>query len=145
LLIELRGDRYVRVATGEDTSESNVTSANYQQPPVASSASGHTAVPRATVTPREPASVSSSPAPARASHELSPAILIFRDGHKESVRDYAIASGMLYARGDFYADGYWTRTINLAGLDLPATISSNAERGVKFVLPGAPNEVVTRP
>ena len=40
-------------------------------------------------------------------HDLPPALLVFRDGHTEEVRDYTIADGILYARGDFYTDGYW--------------------------------------
>src|SRR5271157_2674361 len=43
---------------------------------------------------------------ATAPHNLQPALLLFRDGHSEEVRDYAIANGILYARGDYYTDGY---------------------------------------
>jgi hypothetical protein len=71
--------------------------------------------------------------------------LVFRDGHKEEVRDYSIADGVLYARGDFYTDGYWNKNISLSSLDVAQTLQANAERGVKFVLPSAPNEVITRP
>lgn len=87
--------------------------------------------------------VSGRPAPPAPA--LTPALLIFRDGHSEQVRDYTIADGALYARGDFYVDGYWNRKINLANLDVPQTLEANAQRGVKFVLPSSPNEVVTRP
>jgi hypothetical protein len=76
---------------------------------------------------------------------LPPAVLIFRDGHSEEVRDYTIADGILYARGDFYTDGYWNKKINLASLNVPETIQANSSRNVKFVLPSSPNEVVTRP
>ncbi|MGA8430640.1 MAG: hypothetical protein WB729_12535 [Candidatus Sulfotelmatobacter sp.] len=143
LMIELRGDRYVRVTGGEESSNNDSPSANYQQPPIASAKTLHASPARPTVAPPEIGSAST--APARTAQDLQPAVLVFRDGHTEKVRDYAITGGMLYARGDYYTDGYWTRTVALANLNIPATLASNADRGVKFVLPGAPNEVVTRP
>jgi hypothetical protein len=79
------------------------------------------------------------------SHDLPPAILIFRDGHSEEVRDYTIADGVLYARGDFYTDGYWNKKIDLSVLNLSQTLQTNAARSVRFVLPSSPNEVITRP
>lgn len=80
-----------------------------------------------------------------ASGDLPPTTLIFRDGHKEEVRDYAIANGTLYARGDFYTDGYRNKDIKLSSLDIGQTLQANAEQGVKFVLPSSANEVITRP
>ncbi len=77
--------------------------------------------------------------------ELPPATLVYRDGHREQVADYVIASGNLYAHGDYYRDGYWTKNVQLAALDIPATIMANQRSGVKFVLPSGPNQVVTRP
>ncbi|HXX26956.1 MAG TPA: hypothetical protein VEI99_00760 [Terriglobales bacterium] len=77
--------------------------------------------------------------------QLPPAVLVFRDGHREQVHDYVIASGKLYLRGNYWRDGYWTRTVELAALDVPQTLSANQQNGVIFVLPTAPNEVVTRP
>lgn len=79
------------------------------------------------------------------SQPLPPALLIFRDGHTEEVRDYTIADGILYARGDYYTDGYWNKKIDLAALNIPQTLKTNATRNVKFVLPASPNEVITRP
>jgi hypothetical protein len=76
---------------------------------------------------------------------LPPATLIFRDGHSEEVRDYTIADGILYARGDYYSDGYWNKKIGLTALNIPETLQANATRNVKFVLPSSPNEVITRP
>jgi hypothetical protein len=70
------------------------------------------------------------------------AVLIFRDGHSVEVRDYTIANGMLYASGDYYSDGYWSKQIAISILDLPETLRANAGRSVKFVLPAAPNEVI---
>ena len=77
--------------------------------------------------------------------DLPAAVLIFRDGHSEEVHDYTIADGFLYARGDYYIDGYWNKKIDLATLDLPRTLQDNAARKVKFILPSSPNEVITRP
>jgi hypothetical protein len=89
----------------------------------------------------------SAPAIAAASppHDLPPALLIFRDGHSEEVRDYTIADGVLYARGDYYTDGYWNKKIELSTLNVAQTLEANMTRSVKFILPTSPNEVVTRP
>jgi hypothetical protein len=87
--------------------------------------------------------VSSNNEPARA--PLLPALLVFRDGHSEEVRDYAIADGFLYARGDYYSDGYWNKKIALSTINLPQTFQANTARNVNFVLPTSPNEVITRP
>jgi hypothetical protein len=76
---------------------------------------------------------------------LPPAVLVFRDGHSEEVRDYTIADGILYARGDYYTDGYWSKKIDLTNLNVAETLQANNERSVKFILPSAPNEVITRP
>lgn len=110
LLIELQGDRYVRVPNGPPAESARLSAPN--QP---------------------------------AAHELAPAVLIFRDGHNEEVRDYTIVAGAIYARGDLYTDGYWTRKIELTALNLPETVKSNQARGVRFLLPNSPNEVITRP
>ena len=76
---------------------------------------------------------------------LPAAVLVFRDGHSEEVRDYTIAAGILYARGDYYTDGYWNKKIDLAGLNVPGTLEANAARSINFILPKSPNEVITRP
>src|SRR5208282_475748 len=94
----------------------------------------------------EPLSLANDSTRAAASpHDLPPALLIFRDGHNEEVHDYAIADGILYARGDYYTDGYWTKKIELTSLNVPQTLEANAQRNVKFILPKSPNEVITRP
>jgi hypothetical protein len=76
---------------------------------------------------------------------LTPAVLVFRDGHTEEVRDYAIADGVLYARGDYYTDGYWNKNIAISSLNISQTLEANTTRNVKFVLPASPNKVITRP
>jgi hypothetical protein len=126
LLIELQGDRYVRVKTDESVAEPDLVSARVTAP-VANKIS--------VVRDKSPAT--------RA--ELEPVTLLFRDGHNENVREYTIADGALYVRGDYYSDGYWIKKIELSALDLPATIKSNQLRGVNFAIPSAPNEVLTRP
>ena len=130
LLIELQNGRYVRVpgaATNDDPRLLNVTP-NHAASSSATSSSA-----------QAPLVATASP------QSLPPAILIFRDGHSEEVRDYTIADGILYARGDYYTDGYWNKKIDLAALNVPQTLQANADRGVKFVLPSSPNEVITRP
>jgi hypothetical protein len=122
LMIELQNGRYVRVnnaAINGDAEPLNL--ATTRRPETSSHA---------------PLAASSQPHP--------PAVLVFRDGHREEVRDYTIANNTLYARGDFYTDGYWTKQINLATLDLAQTQQANSTRNVPFTLPTSPNEVITR-
>jgi hypothetical protein len=127
LLIELQGGRYVRLSS-ENASESGLA----YQAPTASSNSARL-------------DSKSHPTHEVTARVLAPVILVFRDGHSEEVRDYTIAGGAIYARGDFYADGYWNKKIELSTLNLHETVKSNQAHGVHFVLPGAPNEVITRP
>lgn len=87
----------------------------------------------------------SAPSPGQQRPELPPAVLVFRDGHRQEVSSYSIIGPALYASGSYWTNGYWTQKVLLADLDLSATILANQERGVKFVLPSAPDQVVTRP
>jgi hypothetical protein len=57
-------------------------------------------------------------------------VLIFKDGHKIEVQNYAIVGPTLYD----LSSGR-TRKMALAELDLPATMKQNDERGVSFQLP----------
>src|SRR5690349_13175418 len=77
--------------------------------------------------------------------ELPPAILVYRDGHSEEVSSYSIIGPTLYTKSDYWTSGAWTRKIQVADLDLPATIKQNQVRGVKFDLPSSPDEVILRP
>lgn len=120
LLIELQGDRYVRVG-GSDTTPKEVVIGR---------------MPEAL---RKPSTIPAEPA------TRTTLILQFRDGHREEVSDYTIAGGALYASGNYYASGAWNRKIDLSLLDLPETVESNQARGVKFRLPSSPNEVVIGP
>ncbi|MGA9390258.1 MAG: hypothetical protein WBV69_07400 [Candidatus Sulfotelmatobacter sp.] len=125
LMIELQNGRYVRV---------NTVAINGDASPLA--------FPDPAKSSAMPATPPTQPVSAM---DLTPAVLVFRDGHSEEVRDYTIADGSLYARGDFYTDGFWNKKIDLASLNVAETMQANASRNVKFVLPSSPNEVITRP
>jgi len=122
LLIELNGGHYIRVS-GEQPAGAEMS----DQDPSPS---------------RKPVGSST---PAIPSQDLTPAVLVFRDGHREEVASYTIADNVLYAQGNYYADGSWNRKIDLSWLNLPETIEASRSRGVNLRLPTAPNEVVTRP
>lgn len=76
---------------------------------------------------------------------IVPAVLIFRDGHREQIHEYTVADGAIYARGDYWTDGYWNKKILLSALNVPATLSANQSNGANFELPSAPNVVIVRP
>ena len=122
LMIELQGNRYVRFGGTQQSAERGMNSA-----------------------PDYTASNSASAPQRPAQPELPPALLIFRDGHRERIPEYAIVGSTLYATGTYWQSGQWTKNIQLSSLDIPATIRANHASGVNFVLPSAPNEVVTRP
>ena len=82
----------------------------------------------------EPApKAAAAPDPAEPSEPVAaqPAtVLIFKDGHKSEVQNYAIVGTTLF---DF-SDGR-SHKILLADLDLPATLKANEDRGVDFQIP----------
>jgi hypothetical protein len=119
LMIELQNGRYVRVSSSPANGEALQL--------------------------RPAPAIAAAPAPQELARDQPAAVLIFRDGHTEEVHDYAIADGILYARGDYYTDGYWNKKIALSTLNVAETLEANATRNVKFVLPASPNEVITRP
>jgi hypothetical protein len=123
LMIELQGNRYVRFGGRQQSSERGTSA----PPDYAEANAG---------------SFSSQPT---AHADLPPTVLIFRDGHREQVPEYAIVGSILYASGDYWQNGYWTKNIQLSALNIPATVRANHDNGVRFLLPSAPNEVVTRP
>ena len=133
LMIELQNGHYVRVHSTAINDAGDATPLA-PLPTATAKSSGARSTPLNSTPP--PTSASASP--------LAPAVLIFRDGHSEEVRDYTIADGFLYARGDYYTDGYWNKKIDLATLDLTRTEQANADHNVNFVLPSSPNEVITR-
>jgi hypothetical protein len=134
-MIELQNGHYVRVTTTPADSEA-LPLALPPDPQLTKPVSRSSNSPAANKAP----AIAASPA-----YDLPPAILVFRDGHTEEVRDYAIADGTLYARGDYYTDGYWNKKIAISTLNVAQTQEANAARNVNFALPTSPNEVITRP
>jgi hypothetical protein len=57
-------------------------------------------------------------------------VLVFKDGHEQEVKNYAIVGATLYD----LSDGR-TRKVQLAELDLTATVKQNDDRGIAFQLP----------
>jgi hypothetical protein len=127
LLIELQGDRYVRFGGAQET-EVRVTSAHpYDEAPAS-------AEPPSSAAHRDHAEAQAA--------ELPPAVLVYRDGHREEIAGYAIADGVIYIRANDWQNGDWTRHIPLATLDSAATLEANRQRGAKFMLPSASNVVI---
>lgn len=140
LLIELEGDRYVRYGGATQLSGTD----KMRPGPV-----------------REPRSAESARQIAVSHAQLAPTVLIYRDGHREQIPEYAIVGRTLYAPNRIDTTdasepandiasraaqpSYGLRNIQLSTLDIPATMKANRENGVNFVLPTASNEVVTRP
>lgn len=124
LMIELQGNRYVRFGGGQQSAERGTKAA----PDYA-----------------EAQADSVTTLPQQRAHSEIPTVLIFRDGHREQIPEYAIVGNTIYASGNYWQSGQWTKNIQLSGLDIPATVRANHDNGVNFMLPSAPNEVVTRP
>jgi hypothetical protein len=139
VLIELRGDSYVRVsgpaASGTMLEQASRGQASTPTPQMHS-------VQSSTITSRSALqqSVPQQPAP-----QPKSVTLVYRDGRREDVSDYVIANGTLYAHTSYYTSGAWTKNIELAALDLPETVSFNQSHGVQFQLPNAANEVIVGP
>src|SRR5208282_592946 len=135
LLIEWQGDRYVRFGGAEQTEERGASAhPDYAEPTITKSPTKPPAKLTTPATQNEP-----TPSPAR---ELPPAVLVYRDGHREEIPDYAIADGVIYVRVNDWQNGYWTKRIPLSALDPAATMQANQQRGAKFMLPSAPNVVI---
>jgi hypothetical protein len=132
LLLELRGDRFVRVGA-DDYAPDRAQNAARTSEQVSEQS------PEGSQTRRE------SQAPVQPLRKVPPAILVFRDGHKEEVSSYTIAGRVLYADTNYWTQGSWTRKIQIADLDVTSTLKLNRERGANFTLPNGPNEVVIRP
>jgi hypothetical protein len=129
LLIELQGGRYVRVS-GEGSSDAEMIG-------------GETINGQTADASKMPGSYA---APHRVAAEApTPVALVFRDGHREEVSAYTIADGVLYATGNYYSDGAWSRKVELSSLNLPETVVANRSRGMQFQLPRAANEVIVGP
>jgi hypothetical protein len=60
-------------------------------------------------------------------------VLVFRDGHKVSVQNYAITGNTLWIINERAA-----QKVSLSDLDIPATEQANSVNGVEFKIPSAP-------
>lgn len=132
MVLELQGDHWVRLTnyaelqTGDQSSQP-LESASKPQP-------SH-------MPPSNPRRIQA----VESTGTLPPAVLVFRDGHKEEITKYTIVGTTLCTSSDYWNSGSWTRKIQIAELDVPETLRLNQERGAKFALPSGPNEVVMRP
>jgi len=72
---------------------------------------------------------SAPPAPQHDDRPVEPTVLVFRDGHKQEVSNYAIMGQVVYVFDDH------AKKIALADVDVPATIKANDDRGLEFKLP----------
>jgi hypothetical protein len=126
LLFERRGDRFVRIRESEPESGLRSTRATDDELEASSR------------------NVRSKPA-VLAGPELPPVVLVFRDGRREEIGGYTIATGILYVSSNYWQTGAWTKRVQLSSLDLPATLRENEARGSKFMLPSGPYEVIVRP
>jgi hypothetical protein len=72
----------------------------------------------------------SEPAPQPVVAEQPSTVLVFKDGRRLEISNYAIAGSTLYNLSDGLP-----RKVALAELDLPATVKQNDDRGVDFQLP----------
>lgn len=68
---------------------------------------------------------------ARDARPIDPTVLIFRDGHRQEVSNYAIMGQTVYVF-DAHA-----QKIALSDLDVSATVKANDDRGVEFHIPTA--------
>jgi hypothetical protein len=81
---------------------------------------------------REPAAEERAPEQPVADQPAT--VLVFKDGHKQEIANYAIIGGTLYDLSEGKS-----KKVALAELDLSATVKQNDDRGVEFKLPGARN------
>jgi hypothetical protein len=61
-------------------------------------------------------------------------VLIFKDGHKQELGNYAIVGSSL-----FDLTSGRRQKIALSDLDVPATVKANEDQGIDFTLPGQPS------
>jgi hypothetical protein len=126
LLMEKRNGEWVRVATGNRMATSQPAESDSAKP-----------------APQRPAILepAKGSAPTAA---LPPAVIVFRDGHQEEIAKYVIQGDVLFTSTASATGASRERKIPLSQLDLPASLKLNKDRGAKFSLPTAPNEVIVR-
>jgi hypothetical protein len=145
LLIEWKGDHFERMTLSQRNAGKEQSGPDYSaKSAVRSSAPGSPSA-RSLRAARKGTALRLRESAPEAVRELPPAVLVFRDGRTEEVSSYTIMSGTIYSKADYWTTGAWTRKIQIADLDVPATLKLNHDHGLKFVLPTSPNEIVTRP
>jgi hypothetical protein len=103
----------------------------YRPPPVSTGDSRDYPSDTATDRDRDAASRRDVPAPEPPPvADQAPTVLIFADGHRLEIGNYAIQGDLLYN-----LDGKGPRKIKLTDLDLDKTVQANDERGNEFRLP----------
>jgi hypothetical protein len=127
LLIEWQGDRYVRFGGAQETeARASSTHPDYVEPKIT----------------KPPVPARQKEVASSAAQELPRAVLVYRDGHREEILDYAIADGVIYLQSADWQNGFSTKPIPLSALDPVATMQANQQRGAKFMLPSASNVVI---
>ena len=139
LVLEWKDGSYVRVTPGgesDDGQDENRAVENRRRP--RHSERAHKPAYRAT----QPLAEDAAPPKREPESEPPATLLVYRDGRRSEVRNYAIVGELFYDLSDRLP-----RKILIASLDLEATIAANEERGIEFRLPTAssPNQVITRP
>jgi hypothetical protein len=129
-VIELQGDHWVRLSPNG--------------PPQV--VGGSTQQQRAAISPPPAAVAPAHPTQAATPIAATPsAMLVFRDGHQEAIGRYTIMGTTIYVSTEYWTSGAWTRSVQIAELDVPATLKLNRERGANFRLPSGPEEVMIGP
>jgi hypothetical protein len=131
LVLELQGDHWVRLTNYGQSQTGQILQPESQQ------SSGQTS--GSFISAARQTQASEPPS------ELPLAVLVFRDGHQEEIGKYVIAGATIFTSVDYWSSGSWTRKVQIAALDIPATLKVNRERGAKFSLPSGPHEVMLRP
>jgi hypothetical protein len=120
----------------EDDANVDDSDANYQGGPTIFDRRGSGAasyVPPVQNVPKPHAVQDTEGAPADPEPPQAPTLLVFKDGHKLEVGNYAIVGATLFD----LTPGH-SRRVALADLDLEATRQQNDDRGVTFQLPPPP-------
>jgi hypothetical protein len=81
---------------------------------------------------RAPATPVAAPS---APNNEAPTILVFNDGHKTEVKNYAVVGQTLWILSDARAT-----KVPLADLNIDQTIKTNEDRGVEFLVPALPKQ-----
>jgi hypothetical protein len=72
------------------------------------------------------------PAPVASSQAVTPVILVFRDGRRMEIQNYAIVGQTLWV-----LDDHNSTRIPMSDLDVDATRQQNGLRGLRFSVPAA--------